>query len=90
LTAIENETADWSVWARRSGRIWRSAFPSRSPGEWRLMAVLLLGLALNASSVLPNAALSRSDRLLGSAVFLAGVVLLVLIEIGRRRDKTSR
>jgi hypothetical protein len=50
-----------------------------------LMAVLLLGLALSASSVLPNAALSRSDRLLGSAVFLAGLALLVLIEIGRRR-----
>ena len=87
--AAESETA-WSVWARRSGRIWRFAFPSRSPGEWLLMAVLLLGLALNASSVLPNAALSRSDRLLGSAVFLAGLALLVLIEIGRRRDTTSR
>ncbi len=87
--AAEPETA-WSLWTRRSGRIWRFAFPSRSPGEWLLMAVLLLGLALNASSVLPNASLSRSDRLLGSAVFLAGLALLVLIEIGRRRDTTSR
>jgi hypothetical protein len=90
LTAIENETADWSAWVRRSSRIWRLAFPSRPPGEWVLMAVLLLGLALNVSFVLANVELSRSDRLLGSAVFLAGLAILVLIEIGRRSGTTSR
>jgi hypothetical protein len=90
LTAIENETADWSAWVRRSGRIWRFAFPSRPTGEWVLIAVLLLGLALNVSFVLANVELSRSDRLLGSAMFLAGLAILVLIEIGRRSGTTSR
>jgi hypothetical protein len=54
-----------------------------------LLAVLLSGLALSASSVLANAALSPADRLLGSAVFLVGVALLVLTEISRRGG-TSR
>jgi len=53
------------------------------------MAVLLLGLALNASSWLTGATLSRSDRLLGSAVFLVGLALLVLMELCRRSN-TSR
>jgi hypothetical protein len=85
----ERETA-WSNWARRTGRIWRLAFPSRPPGEWVLLAVLLSGLALNASSLLGNAALSPADRLLGSAVFVVGVALLVLTEIGRRGGTMSR
>ena len=83
------ETA-WSTWARRSGRVWRLAFPSRPPGEWVLLAVLLSGLALSASSVLTNATLSPAERLLGSVVFVFGVALLVVTEIGRRSGPTSR
>lgn len=89
LPPAEPETA-WSTWGRRSGRVWHLAFPSRSPGEWALLAVLLFGLALNASSVLANAALSPADRLLGTVVFVVGVALLVLTEIGRRNGTTSR
>jgi len=46
------------------------------------MGVVLLGLALNAS-VLVTVALSPTDRALGLAVFLAGVVLLVLMALCR-------
>jgi hypothetical protein len=63
---------------------------SRSPGEWTLIAALLFGLALNAGSLLINAGLSRADRLLGFSVFLGGLALLVLIEICRRTERTSR
>ena len=68
----------------------RAALPSRTPGEWTLIAVLLGGLALNAVALATSGALSGSDRLLGSAVFLGGVALLVLIEICRRTNCGSR
>jgi hypothetical protein len=78
---------------RRDGRTRHAVVPrlsSRPPGEWVLMAVVLLGLTLNASSCLTSDALSRSDRLLGSAVFLVGLALLVLMEVCRRTGRTSR
>jgi hypothetical protein len=65
--------------ARRPVILW---MPSRSPGEWALMGIVLLGLALNVS-VLVTATLSPTDRALGLAVFLAGVVLLVLMVLCR-------
>jgi hypothetical protein len=71
-------------------RAQRPAVPSRTPGEWVLIAVLLGGLSLNAVALLTNAALTGADRLLGSAVFLVGLALLVLIEICRRTGHTSR
>ena len=54
------------------------------------MAVVLLGLALNVSSLLTNSELSRSDHLLGSAVFLVGLALLVLMEVCRGTGHPSR
>jgi len=49
-----------------------------------VLAVLLLGLALNALVLLRHAALSRADVMLGATVLLAGVALLVLMEVYRR------
>ena len=90
---IEPESLDRPAEApggRRARRTTAPRPPSRSPGEWVLMAVVLLGLALNVSSLLTGAALSSSDRLLGSAVFLVGLALLVLMEICRRSGHASR
>lgn len=64
--------------------------PSRSPGEWTLLAVVLLGLALNASALLAGSALTPADRHLGTAVLLAGIALLVLMEICRRSGGDAR
>lgn len=64
--------------------------PSRTPGEWALLTVLLLGLGLNAAVLLLNAALTRADVLLGATVLLAGVVLLALMEICRRGTPAPR
>jgi len=64
--------------------------PSRTPGEWALLTVLLLGLGLNAAVLLLNAALTRADVLLGATVLLAGVVLLALMEICRRGTPARR
>jgi len=75
---------------RSDARAQRPALPLRTPGEWTLIAVLLGGLALNAVALVTSGALSGSDRLLGSAVFLGGVALLVLIEICRRTNCGSR
>jgi hypothetical protein len=58
--------------------------PPRTRAERAVLAVLVLGLALNALVLLRNAALSRSDLLLGATVLLAGVSLLVLMEVYRR------
>ena len=49
-----------------------------------MLAVLLLGLALNVIVLLRHAALSRADVMLGATVLLAGVALLVLMEVYRR------
>ena len=68
--------------SRRALRPQILRLPARSPGEWALMGVVLLGLALNAS-VLVTVALSPTDRALGLAVFLAGFVLLVLMALCR-------
>lgn len=77
---------------RHSGRQRLRAAPrlqARSPGEWVLMAALLIGLAMNAGALLTNAAPSRSDLLLGGPVFLVGIALLVLMEICRRPGSSS-
>ena len=50
-----------------------------------VLAVLVLGLALNALVLLRHAALSRADVLLGATVLLAGVTLLVVAGVFRRR-----
>jgi hypothetical protein len=60
------------------------AVPPRTGPERAVLAVLLLGLALNALVLLRHAALSRADELLGATVLLAGVALLVLMEMYRR------
>jgi hypothetical protein len=73
---------DRSVERRRPRPPAALRLPSRSRGEWVLMAIVLLGLALNAS-VLVTATLSPADRALGLAVLLAGVVLLVLMALCR-------
>ena len=62
----------------------RSQLPPRSPAEWVILAVLLCGLGLNVVALLTASRLSRSDLLLGATVLLAGIVLLVLIELCRR------
>jgi len=49
-----------------------------------VLAVLVLGLALNALALLRHAALSRADLLLGATVLLAGVTLLMVMEVYRR------
>jgi len=49
-----------------------------------VLAVLLCGLGLNVLALLTASRLSRSDLLLGATVLLAGIVLLILIELSRR------
>src|SRR3954468_4194032 len=68
--------------ARRSGR--PAPAPPRTGTELLVMTVLVLGLALNALALLRHAALSGADMLLGATVLLAGVTLLVLMEVYRR------
>jgi hypothetical protein len=68
--------------AVHSGR--PAPLPPRTPAERLVLAVLLLGLALNALVLLRHAALSRADVMLGATVLLAGVALLVLMEVYRR------
>jgi hypothetical protein len=58
--------------------------PPRTGTERLVLAVLVLGLALNALALLRHAALSRADVLLGTTVLLAGISLLVLMEVYRR------
>jgi hypothetical protein len=58
--------------------------PPRTPAEQLVLAVLVLGLALNALVLLRHAALSRADVLLGTTVLVAGGALLVLLEVYRR------
>jgi hypothetical protein len=62
----------------------RRQVPPRSPAEWVILAVLLLGLGLNVVALLTGSRLSRSDLLLGATVLFAGLVLLILIELCRR------
>src|SRR5947199_3121831 len=47
--------------------------PPRTGTERLVLAVLVLGLALNALALRRHAALSRADLLLGATVLLAGV-----------------
>jgi hypothetical protein len=49
-----------------------------------VLAMLLAGLAMNALVLLRTAALSRADVLLGATVLIAGLALLVLMEVYRR------
>lgn len=58
--------------------------PPRTGAERLVLAVLLLGLTLNAIVLLRHAELSHADLLLGATVLLAGVTLLVLMEVYRR------
>ncbi len=67
----------------------RSTVP-RTPGEWVLIATLLLGLALSAGVLLTSRSLTRADLMLGSSVFFVGLALLVLMEICRRSERNSR
>jgi hypothetical protein len=64
-----------------------SAAPPRTRTERAILAVLVLGLALNAFALLRNAALSRADVLLGATVLFSGGALLVLMEIYRRTGR---
>ncbi|HEY2294884.1 MAG TPA: hypothetical protein VGM86_29625 [Thermoanaerobaculia bacterium] len=57
----------------------------RTGTELLVMAVLVLGLTLNALVLLRHTALSRADVLLGATVLVAGVTLLVMMEVYRRR-----
>jgi hypothetical protein len=68
----------------------RRAPTPRKRGERILLAVLLLGLGLNAGVLLFDSALTRADVLLGSTVLLAGGVLLATLEICRRGDPIPR
>lgn len=68
----------------------RHAPAPRKPGERIPLAILLLGLGLNAGVLLFDAALTRADVLLGSTVLLAGGVLLALLEICRRGGPMPR
>ena len=61
-----------------------AAPPPRTRTERTVLAVLVLGLVLNALALLRNAALTRADMLLGATVLLAGISLLVLMEAYRR------
>ncbi len=61
-----------------------AAPPPRTRTERTVLTVLVLGLALNALALLRNAALTRADMLLGATVLLAGLSLLVLMEVYRR------
>jgi len=64
----------------------RRAVP-RTRTERAVLTVLLPGLVLNALALRPGAGLSRSDVLLGGTVLLAGVTLLVLMEVYRRTGR---
>jgi len=61
--------------------------PRRTHVEPAVLAVLVLGLALNALALLRHQALSRADVLLGAIVMIAGLALLVLMEIYRRTER---
>jgi hypothetical protein len=61
--------------------------PRRTRAEPAVLAVLVLGLALNALALLRHKALSRADVLLGAVVMIAGLALLVLMEIYRRTER---
>jgi hypothetical protein len=61
-----------------------AATPPRTKTERTVLTVLVLGLVLNALALLRNAALTRADALLGATVLLAGISLLVLMEVFRR------
>jgi hypothetical protein len=61
-----------------------AAPPPRTRTERTVLTVLVLGLVLNALALLRNAALTRADMLLGATVLLAGISLLVLMEVYRR------
>jgi hypothetical protein len=87
------EAAQVPLEERNAGGARRAAaprFPPRTRTEWLLMAVLLLGLGLNAAVLLTNPALARSDRLLGATVLLAGIALLVLMELCRWTGPSRR
>jgi hypothetical protein len=58
--------------------------PPRTRREGAALAVLVLGLVLNALVLLRNVALTRADVLLGATVLLAGVALVLLMEVYRR------
>jgi len=58
--------------------------PPRSPAEWVILTVLVVGLGLNVVALATSSRLSRSDLLLGATVLFAGLVLLILIELCRR------
>jgi hypothetical protein len=73
--------------APRIARPIASAAPPRTRTERAILAVLVLGLALNALALLRNSALSRADVLLGATVLLAGTALLVLMEVYRRTGR---
>ncbi|MFY9824715.1 MAG: hypothetical protein WAM82_25280, partial [Thermoanaerobaculia bacterium] len=62
----------------------RRRLPPRGPAEWVILAVLAVGLSLNVVALLTSSRLSGSDLLLGATVLLAGLILLVLIELCRR------
>jgi hypothetical protein len=61
--------------------------PRRTSADGGVLAVLVLGLALNALVLLRYAALTRADILLGTTVLLAGLALLVLMEVYRRTER---
>ena len=69
---------------RRVSSARRAPAPPRTGTELLVLAVLVLGLALNALALLRHAALSRADVLLGATVLLAGVTLLVVVGMYRR------
>jgi hypothetical protein len=62
-------------------------FPPRTRGEWLLMTILLLGLALNGAVLLVQPGLTRADVVLGATVLVAGIVLLVLMELCRSQPR---
>lgn len=61
--------------------------PRRTRAERAVLGVLVLGLALNAFVLLRYATLTRADILLGATVLLAGLALLVLMEVYRRTER---
>lgn len=71
----------------RPPRFTASRPPRRTPAERAVLTVLVLGLLLNGLALLRHAALSRADILLGTTVLLAGLALLVLMEIYRRTER---
>jgi hypothetical protein len=61
--------------------------PRRASADRGVLAMLVLGLSLNAGALLRHSSLSRADILLGATVLLAGLVLLVLMEVSRRTER---